>query len=569
MSRLKSQYGSGRRPDDYAKTPDFSLGPKDNSALASERRFMGHRVFRISAYIAFLVVLVVFFAKYYPSHLLWQEQNQIFLNTPDWVATYFDKPAWLGCLAGDWLTQFYLNTWVGAIILTLSIALCVAVFATMMMRLLPKVASWVLTGLFAVLMVACSMPASTALSFFLCVAGGIGIGLLKLRLPLGSTRRIDISPLFVAVAYWAFGFGGLLTASVLILFAIRRGISKHGGKSWWITALCSAIIGLGLPALLCKAYALPYAKALLYPGIAKPKLPQMKYERRLAISDAFYKGDYALVKQLAQSDEAPDDVTAFYYYLSSAVQDSLPDYLLRYPVKSLGTLTTIGEKSPVMVINMMNDLYYELGDMTYAERAAMMRNVFSPRNRNVRMICRLAEINLVSGDTAAALKYLRILDRTHSYRDWCKRHAPGSMASEVNEDIIRRRAFSNDKDNIRLGDNCRNIILELLESNPRNTIALDYLLCTDLLLKDMDTFKMDYDTYCMERGEPRYKDLYQQALMIYLAGTDAPQEEWERYITSQDQIQLFNQYSNRRGDPAFKGTYWYYFDKSQELRVES
>ena len=121
--------------------------------------------------------------------------------------------------------------------------------------------------------------------------------------------------------------------------------------------------------------------------------------------------------------------------------------------------------------------------------------------------------------------------------------------------------MSNGKDNIRLGDNCRNIILELLESNSDNTVALDYLLCTDLLLKDMDTFKMDYDTYCMDKGKPRYKDLYQQALMIYLAGTDASQEEWERYIVSGPQMQAFQSYSNRRGDPAFSNTYWYYFDR--------
>ena len=274
-----------------------------------------------------------------------------------------------------------------------------------------------------------------------------------------------------------------------------------------------------------------------------------------------FRRDYDRAKEIARKAGSPDDVTAFYYYLSSAVQDSLPDCLLKYPVKSLGTLTTIGEKTPPVIINMMNDLYYELGDMTYAERAAMMRNVFSPRNRNVRMICRLAEINLVSGDTAAAMKYLRILDDTHAYSGWSRSRRPGFMTADLETDIQRRRARSNSKDNIRLGDNCRNIILELLESNPGNTVALDYLLCTDLLLKDMDTFKMDYDTYCMEKGEPRYKDLYQQALMIYLAGTDAPQEEWERYIVSSQQLQLFNQYSDRRGDPAFRDTYWYYFDR--------
>jgi len=77
----------------------------------------------------------------------------------------------------------------------------------------------------------------------------------------------------------------------------------------------------------------------------------------------------------------------------------------------------------------------------------------------------------------------------------------------------------------------------------------------------MDTFKMDYDTYCMRKGSPRYKKLYQEALMIYLAGTDAPQEDWDRYIVPGETMQRFESYSRRRGDRAFSDTYWYYFDK--------
>ena len=42
------------------------------------------------------------------------------------------------------------------------------------------------------------------------------------------------------------------------------------------------------------------------------------------------------------------------------------------------------------------------------------------------------------------------------------------------------------------------IMCELAESNPNNKIAIDYMLCSDLLLKDMETFKRDYDTYYLK-----------------------------------------------------------------------
>lgn len=511
--------------------------------------------------VIFCVLLAIFYKTVYPSHLLWQEQNQILLNTHYWISTYFKSPAWLGCLAGDWLTQFYGNTTVGAIILALAVGCCMACLAIIFFRSLPRIAALILTILSGLLTVACSMPAATRLSFFICLAGGLALGLICIRIPIGKKRSIDVSPLLVIPAYWIFGFGALFTAFAIILLSIKR-YSRDGLRGFgWLRLTVAPILAFVSPALLCGYYVLPYSKALLYPGLARPSLPEYESEERLAISDAFWQGDYENVKRLSLKVESQDDFSAFHYYLASALQDSLPDNLLKYPLRNLGTLTSISEDTPLPIINIMNDLYYELGDMTYAERAAMMRNVFSPRNRNIRMIRRLAEINLVSGDTLAANKYLRILDKTHAYADWSARHTPGKMSRETQSEISRRRALSNSKDNIRLGDNCRNILLELLESNPGNTLALDYLLCTDLLLKDMDTFKMDYDTYCMSKGKPRYKRLYQEALMIYLAGTDSSEEEWNRYIASQDLIGQFNLYSNQRGNPAFSDTYWYYFDK--------
>lgn len=515
----------------------------------------------ISAVIICCVALAAYYATSYPCHLLWQEQNQIFLNDPSWTDTYFSKPAWLGCLLGEWLTQFYHNIIAGAITLTLAIATSTALFASAVSRVVSKIPAFILTLLFAILLIFCSFSSSSHLAFFMCVAGGLVLGFAGLTFRFNRIL-IYLSPLLIILSYWTFGFGSLLTALFMILFSLKtsRKRSLHPIPSRVAMAF-SLILAFGTPAALYEIYQLPYHKALLYPGIVKPTVPQKRFEKRLQIAEAFYHRDYENVKRLSIDNENPDEISAFYFYLASAVQDSLPDNLLKYPVKSPGTLTTIGEKTQLPVINMMNDLYFELGDMTYAERAAMMRNVFSPKNRNIRMICRLAEINLISGDTLASLKYLKIIDKTRFYSDWSRDHTPGRISGVVLSEILRRRSFSNNKDNIRLGDNCRNILLELLESNPGNTIALDYLLCTDLLLKDMDTFKMDYDTYCMTKGSPRYKDLYQQALMIYLAGTDAPQEEWEKYIVSSSQLQRFNQYSNRRGDPHFSDTYWYYFDR--------
>lgn len=63
----------------------------------------------------------VFFQFFYPYHLFYQEQNQLFLFSWDYITTYLDKPGWLACLTGDFLTQFYYYRYAGPTILTLSI----------------------------------------------------------------------------------------------------------------------------------------------------------------------------------------------------------------------------------------------------------------------------------------------------------------------------------------------------------------------------------------------------------------------------------------------------------------
>ena len=52
------------------------------------------------------VALYLFFQFWYPYHFFFQEQNQIFLCSWDYISSYFEKPGGLARLTGDFLTQF-------------------------------------------------------------------------------------------------------------------------------------------------------------------------------------------------------------------------------------------------------------------------------------------------------------------------------------------------------------------------------------------------------------------------------------------------------------------------------
>ena len=291
-------------------------------------------------------------------------------------------------------------------------------------------------------------------------------------------------------------------------------------------------------------------------------MPDLILEKDFAVDCEYYFGNYDKVIQMVEGSDRWTDQMLFFYNLSQARRGELPDHLMKFTPNYLGTFEKIGPDTPMQTIRNMNELYWALGDMTFTERAAMMTNVFSADNRNVRMMRRLAECNIVSGDTLAAEKYLRILDKTLVYRRWA------DYVRQNGKDIYQRKMqMVNRRDTITISDNAHFLMMQLLDTNPDNIVALDYILCSTLLLKDITNFKRDYDRYCIETGKPRLKPLYQEALCIWLAGTDATQEEWQSYIKMGDVMKRFVDYNNQRGNPRFKGTYWYYFDKAEAPEI--
>lgn len=443
-----------------------------------------------------------FFQFCYPYHFFYKEQNQIFLWTADYLQSY-NGPGWLARLTGDFFTQFYYYIFAGTAILTAILLL----LGDIIRRIFQNLGC----GKWAYLVGIAAMTIEAWRHFYYDYS-------------LSST----ISLIGYAIIFW-------LCSAV---FKKRK------------------ILACALLALLLLPGWLLFGK----PEAGKLTSPEWQLEKLLAVDNEYNWGNYGRVKQLVENDTNRTPYTVFLYNLAQAQKGELPDYLLKITPIEMGTLWQIGPEAPLLEIKMINELYYVLGDVTYAERAAMMGNVFAPDNRNVRMIKRLAECNLISGDQPAANKYLGILKKTYAYRNWAEK-APSMPVYKEKAQFINR------KDTIRLGDFARTILLELLDSNPQNLVALDYLLCTDLTTGDIGSFKSDYDRYCMDRNAPRIKPLYQQALLIYMAGTQATNEEILRYVKDMKQLSDFNEYNKVRGTAMtakFHDTYWYYYDQNYQ-----
>lgn len=442
-----------------------------------------------------------FFQWCYPYHFFYQEQNQLFLCSWDYAASYLDGGAgWLARLMGDFLTQFYYYLYAGATVLTLSLLLVLWLTYAVLRRL--------------------SVPRWWAFGAAVVVATLEAVFHLRYDYRLSST---------LALAGWI--------GMILAMLAARR--SRHQ----WLQ-MAGLFIVMGSLA------------TWLFSHADKRRLtwPDWYLERQFAVDSEYYFGQWDRVVSIVDHELEPSPVELFYYNLVMAQRGLLPDVLLKHVPNNLGTFYQIGPDTPMLIIKSMNELYWALGDMTFTERAAMMACVFSPENRNNRMVRRLAETALVSGDSAAARKFLGLLQQTAVHRRWAQQATQSPRYRE-------KARFNNQQDTIALSDNAHFIMMQLLDSNPQNDVALDYILCSNLLLKDVENFKRDYDRYCAQR--PRLKRLYQEALCVWLAAHDAPQQDWQRYIRQPDVLQRFVQYNQQRGNARFRDTYWYYFDKAK------
>ena len=424
-----------------------------------------------SLYVLGAIACFAFFQFCYPYHLFYQEQNQLFLMSWDYVTTYLDKPGWLACLAGDFLTQFYYFRYAGPIILTLCIFLtgynirCAVEMADIKGRWVAHSVAFIVM----ILLICFSFHYDYRLSSILAVAGGASVFrvstslLISTRMFIKKIERrneqglflngsgianwVSVISIFVSVfvCHWFFGYGvwvyGALTFAGCIANIMMAGTYYR---------LAALIIPFFLLMLTKRLYYCDFQTIYTYPGIGKLAKPQLDQERTLAVDCEYYFGNYNRVINMVEKDKNPNQYMKFYHDLIMAQFRSQPASLKKYPNKDIGTFETLEANPSLLTIHALNELYWVLDDMTFCERAAMLGNIYSPNCRNIRMVKRLTEINLVRGNYAATRKYLRILQKTFVWKRWADRifASLGKNASAEEKAILQ--TYLDKRKNIRL-----------------------------------------------------------------------------------------------------------------------
>jgi|GEM_PF-4161246 len=211
---------------------------------------------------------------------------------------------------------------------------------------------------------------------------------------------------------------------------------------------------------------------------------------------------------LAKENRLLDDMFAF-------PQNFGPDGLLPNPHRGK-TTRNINE------FWFIGQFYYDIGYIDKAHRIAVDELVFSgvtPTYTKLMVKCLLAD-----GHVNAATKYLNLLNKTLFHRKWAKRYLaliddPGAL----NKEFSKIKKFKPEQTRI-ISYSPADNLLSVLQQQALNPLAFNYL-CAYSLLEKQPAFLVDNVWVLAELGYKVIPKHYQEALMIYQL--DHPNEEFD------------------------------------------
>lgn len=457
--------------------------------------------------IAGVVACFLFFQYELPYHLFHREQVSLFLYSEEFILELLMQTGGAAILGGEFLTQFFYFIGGGATVITLLLLLLGIISYRSFRR-------WM--GHWPALL----------LSVATCLWEGGRLCLVNY--PLASTL------------------------SVIAIFTIFLLITFKGPKRFWKNTAVFVIILLFVPFQPMR-------------GVKTWGKPNFYLEQLLALDTNAYFGKWEEVSRLAQKN-LKSDIGTFYYNLSNAQKNQLPEKLMDYYQPfTRGLFLPVDPSGNYLSFMAVNELWFQLGDMTLAEHSGILGMISTRDHRSARMLKRMAEINLINGDDEAALKYLRMLQKTWKYKQWAEKRIPGQQTPAVQQWLEHKRQYIPTSDTLRASADVRLSLRHLLESNPDNHLAYHYLLCYELLNKDIASFAQDF---IPNKGIPNR--LYHEAMLIHLIRQNGnfTEEDFKTYQFTPEVLQDFQDYThiyeqNQGNGAALKAkygkTYWFYY----------
>ena len=451
---------------------------------------------RVPCIIAFAAAFA-FFQFAYPYHLIRREQMTLFVYDWDYLFQTYRGGGWLARLVSDFLEQFFHLPFIGPLVVA---ALLTAIGIVVYKICRHFLGHWPSLGIAAAFYIWSFLRETGNLyitRYTVVMLAYLALILLALRFKRAWLRPVAAAALLAAGA-WALGFP----------------FHQHYGKPW--------------------------------------SVPKIEYDRVIGLDDETAREHWDKVIKLSRKDLHMEEAS-YCYNLAHAMKGDLGNVLFDHSQNHHATLLfQVSGEQTVFTNGLAGEAWFQVGDMTVAEQSAITSLQASPKHTGVRYLVRLARVNLISGEDAAAQKYLDLLSKTLFYGKWARSMMPGSQDEAMRMQLADARARLVREDFVHRSDVPRSVLLDLLESDPANRVARNYLLCFDLLRYDLEEFIEDYLPDMIPAR------IYHEAILIWLSQHDRLNEEQvARFGVDVSTVDRMNRFGRR--PEAYKNTYWYYY----------
>ncbi|WP_297094656.1 DUF6057 family protein [uncultured Draconibacterium sp.] len=222
----------------------------------------------------------------------------------------------------------------------------------------------------------------------------------------------------------------------------------------------------------------------------------------------------------------------------------LAEHLFDYKQQDLRSIYLSWDKTPYISV-LLSDVYFSMGHIALAQRMAFESNE-SVNNYNPRMLKRLIQTNLIYGAYPVAKKYIAILEKTKYYAHWAqaqKQFLENDKAVE-SDPVLGSKRECIFPENVLSGKNGFDSDLkQIINHNPTHQATVQYLGAIYLLLRDIEGFKTMIEKYYDTPALPALPKGFQEGVMLFAANDTTA---LKHYAISDQVIQGFEAYKNKR-----------------------
>ena len=502
----------------------------------------------------FGVAVVIFWTVPFVGGLCFQEQYQMFLFDTSYFLERIVLPGGLADYISEFLIQFYyMPVLGGAIIALLLMGIQAAVWGLMkqygarhdfpgyLLSFLPSIALWCAMG-----------DQNVLLSFVVALFGALVIGWIHNRFH-NRLVKVVFELVSTALVYWFLGPVVFLYAALMIGDTLKNAQQKDSILSGIGYSVCILVLTIAWILLTTQTLQYPLYRIFAglnyyrYPGTISPlffvvmvwavvipflgMIPcHRKSLQKLQQSKVVIVLSYVLVIVAswfgikASFDEMTYDLIDYDFLVRTEQWDKIIEKAEKKPATTPLSVSCVnlalsqkgmfadrlfefyqngGEGLfPTFTRDMISpvstaEIFFRLGMVNDAERYMFEAQEAIPNYRkSARLTRRIIECEIINGNYKVAAKLLRRLQKTLFYSNWANQ----TMALLGNEKAINRhpvygklRKYREKKQDFLFSDREMDQMLGLLFLNDNhNKMAYEYLMCYELLQRDMDKFMQYY-----------------------------------------------------------------------------